>query len=387
MVVLAFHLAWIGVLFARGYEIRDFIGLGRIWIERGGQTELFHVDPHYHYVANGIGYDGQWAYYIALDPTDAAAHIDGPSYRYGRILYPLLARVLALGHARLIPWSLLAVNLIAVAGGTLALAKWLSRGGYSAWLAAVFGLYPGLVVSLHRDLTEVVALALVALAAYLLPATGVRRQLAAAAFALAILARETTAVFAIAAAAGLLLDGEGGLAARIAANWRGVAGFVLVALLPFVAWEVFVIRWLGPVDTGQAGRFEVIPLKGMLDARPWRADHLRVAISVILPGLLCGGGAVVSLARRRWDWVLLALLLNVFLFVLFLPRQSYVDPEAALRVTSAIVLAALLSLPVLARGPRRVPAWFLGVSALWLISLPLTFALNLRDHPTGLIRV
>src|SRR5580765_5904599 len=43
------------------------------------------------------GYDGQFAYWLAIDPSPAAAanHFDTPAYRYQRILYPLLARALA----------------------------------------------------------------------------------------------------------------------------------------------------------------------------------------------------------------------------------------------------------------------------------------------------
>src|SRR6266436_1733061 len=45
------------------------------------------------------GYDGQFSYWLAVDPSPAAAgtHFDVPAYRYQRILYPLLARALALG--------------------------------------------------------------------------------------------------------------------------------------------------------------------------------------------------------------------------------------------------------------------------------------------------
>ncbi len=38
------------------------------------------------------GYDGQFAYQIALDPLEAAPYLDVPAYRYQRILYPLLGR-------------------------------------------------------------------------------------------------------------------------------------------------------------------------------------------------------------------------------------------------------------------------------------------------------
>ena len=67
-----------------------------------------------------LGYDGQFAYWIARDPTPAVtgAYLDVPAYRYQRILYPLLAWALAAGQAALVPWTLVAVNLAAQLAGT-----------------------------------------------------------------------------------------------------------------------------------------------------------------------------------------------------------------------------------------------------------------------------
>src|SRR5512143_1776273 len=57
------------------------------------------------------GYDGQFAFQIALDPLDGWTKTDVPAYRYQRILYPLAARILALGNADLVPWTLIVVNI------------------------------------------------------------------------------------------------------------------------------------------------------------------------------------------------------------------------------------------------------------------------------------
>jgi len=76
-------------------------------------TRFSQGDP-----AGSEGYDGQFAYFIAVDPLGAAPLIDVPAYRYQRIVYPLLARLLALGRREWIPWMLPLVNLIALAAGT-----------------------------------------------------------------------------------------------------------------------------------------------------------------------------------------------------------------------------------------------------------------------------
>src|SRR3972149_9882916 len=61
------------------------------------------------------GYDGQFAYYIAIDPAPrvVAPKLDAPAYRYQRILYPLLAPALALGGPAAIPWPMLLVGFFA----------------------------------------------------------------------------------------------------------------------------------------------------------------------------------------------------------------------------------------------------------------------------------
>lgn len=382
--VLVVHVAWIGLVLARGFEARDFIGLGSHWITMAPQGHGIAIDPGYHYVANGIGYDGQWSYFIAVDPGGAAAHIDGPTYRYGRILYPLLARAVALGRVEWVPAALIAVNLAAVAVGTLALAAWLRSQGVSPWAAAVFGLYPGIVIGLHRDLTEPVAYSLCAVAAWALAQKWRGAAVAAGAlFGLAVLAREVAAVFP-------LVYGATALARATAARrpqpaYEGLA-LLLLGLLPFAAWELYLQHWLGPLNTGQAAQFARLPFGGFWGARPWHVTHLRDVATVIAPGVVAGAAAVVMLRRaasRPEPWLLLA---NVLLFVVFLPPQSYVDPVAAPRVAIGVVLAGVLCLPA-ARTVLRSQAWFAVAAVLWLSTLPLTLVLNLFDHPAGLVRV
>ena len=68
-----------------------------------------------------VGYDGQFYYYIAHDPFilgQSHDHIDSPAYRYQRIIYPLTARLLSFGQPGLIPWMMVAVNLLGILLGT-----------------------------------------------------------------------------------------------------------------------------------------------------------------------------------------------------------------------------------------------------------------------------
>jgi len=65
-----------------------------------------------------IGYDGQQFLSLALDlglqNPETLTALDHPSYRYRRILYPLLGHLLGMGNPSLIPYALVAINAIAI---------------------------------------------------------------------------------------------------------------------------------------------------------------------------------------------------------------------------------------------------------------------------------
>ena len=86
LVVGLLYVSWILSLGAG--DPLTFVEIGTRFSER---------DP-----AGTEGYDGQFFYYIAVDPAGARPKIDVPAYRYQRILYPLLVRWLSLGQTGLI---------------------------------------------------------------------------------------------------------------------------------------------------------------------------------------------------------------------------------------------------------------------------------------------
>ncbi len=94
-----------------------------------------------------VGYDGQYYFFLAVDPVHARDYMIGPDdeadragYVYSRPLYPALARAGGLGSARRIPYAMLAINLLAVGAGTLAVALWLRRHSTSPWFGLLYGL-------------------------------------------------------------------------------------------------------------------------------------------------------------------------------------------------------------------------------------------------------
>ena len=383
LVALLFYAVWIAVFFASGHEIRDFILISRRYVLQSHTSSVIKLDPNYTKYGDRVrNFDGQFYYFIALDPPNARYYLDlsvvSPGYRYGRIVYPMLARVLALGQPDLIPYTLLLVNWLAVAGGTWALAAWLKRKGVSPWLALIFAFYPGIFSALQCDLAEALAYSLVALAVYLFDFGGRRRTLTSgAAFALAMLTRETTAVFAVCYGLALLAAGMGGdggsLRARLGrlrGNWRPAAVFFATAFVPVVIYKAFLLWWLG--DPGMhANQYPLqLPFAGLFYYWPWDGNHYIQIESVVLPALLCAGMALYALYRRQWRPEILALLANILLFVVFLPSGSYDNIFGSVRVTAGVVLAALLSVPALDRMTGHRRAWLLACAILWLLTLP-----------------
>jgi hypothetical protein len=295
---------------------------------------------------------------------------------------------------------LIIINWLALAGGTAALAAWLRRKRVSPWFALVYGLYPGLFFGLQRDLSEPLAYGLVGVAVLLFdrmsgPHPALLRERgrgeeawlwsAAAVFALAALTRETTALFTLLYGAALLVR-EPGISdwrGRVRANWRKAALFLAVALVPLAAWKAFLLLWLGP--QGDAGlQFTALPFQGIWH---WRGEITTVEQmdqirSVVIPGVLCGATAIVALARGILKRDVVVLLAHVLLFVVFLQAGSYANYSGSGRISTGVVLAALLCLPVIGYLGQR--AWFWISSTLWLNLLPfwlgvpvLHFALSL----------
>jgi hypothetical protein len=370
-VVALVYGVWLGSVAALGHDPRDFIVIGRSYVERSHRSPAIAVDPSYTYTSHSghyVGYDGQFCYYLAVDPANSAPYMDDAAYRYTRIGYPMAARLLALGQPRAIPYTLIAVNWLALAGGTAAVAALLRRGGLSCWLALGYGFYPGLFASLQRDLTEPLAYGLVALALYLLAANGRRVLWAGIAFALAVLTRESCAIFAAVTALGMALERP--------RRWREGAVLCCMALLPFVAYKAFLVVWLG--GAGKLSTFAgPLPLQGLTALWPWQTAQVIELAGVVVPCLLFAWPVVHGVARRPREVSYWAYLANAYPFVVMLAASSYLEYNAVGRIASGVVLAALCCLPVLVRTSRW-PHWqpliataFLLWLAPWLLLLPI----------------
>jgi len=286
------------------------------------------------------GYDGQFAYYIAIDPAprEVAPKLDAPAYRYQRILYPLLARVLALADTDAIPWTMLLVNIFAHFLGTWAVAETLV--GYGVWpgYALGYGLWIGLVVGVGTDLTEPCAYALSA--AGWLACQRERNIAGPALLGLGLFAKETGIFFwAAMLAAGVLTS-----ASRKRLAVLGIGG------LAFAIWQVWLWSAFGQPGIGSGGAlatpFEWFPFMGL-----WRIAAVSIPVfllylvifgpSILFPtvwGIIVSLRAALAGLRDPEVW---GLLLNAAI-IPFLPFSTFREPLGIVRVASGLVLATVL---------------------------------------------
>jgi len=376
VVVLVVGLAYVGITLARyGGDPLAFALVG---------TRYSQGDPQ-----GAPGYDGQFAYYIARDLLGGWRFCDVPSYRYQRILYPLLAWVLALGRPEAVPWTLIALNVAALAGGTYFTERLLAARSVSHWYALAYGFYGGLVAGLRLDLTEPLAYGLVQAALWAWEKQGrqgdkeTRGQGDGGAcstngsrianresrftfyvlLALAALTKET----ALIVTAGLLLH------LVLERRWREAVGLGAVVGLPFIAWQGVLWAWLGTPGVGAGGAmatpFEWLPFAGLLRVATVSLPAFWLLLAIegplfVLPTIWALVVAVRDLwRRRRHPWV--TVLLAQAAVLPFLPFSTWREPLAMARLGCGLVVATMLYGALC--HSRRILNFSLG----WLATLTL----------------
>lgn len=310
------------------------------------------------------GYDGQFALYVAQEPDPAAVapKLDEPAYRYQRILYPMLARLVGLGREEWIPWTLLVVNLLAHAAATFALSLYLLEHDTWPGYALLYGLWAGVFGGVALDLHEPLA--------YGLAAVGVwarqrgQPRWSAASLSLALFAKESTIVFLLAAVMADLWQGR----------WRRTALNHGPGVLAFALWQLWLWATFGEPGLASGGAqatpFELIPFMGLLrvglvDPRVLGVYLLIFGPGIILPalwGLLQSGR---DLLQGHGEIITWALLLNA-LIIVFLPHSTFREPFGMVRLASGLVLSVVVYAS--ARGFKRllIYGWF-GVAYLALL--------------------
>jgi len=305
------------------------------------------------------GYDGQFVYFIALepDPQLVQSSLDVPAYRYQRILLPLAANFLSFGNDASIPWLLPLILLLCHFAGTWIVGELLARWGVSPWYAVTYGLWVGFSLSIRLDLPEPIAYAFVAGA--ILAWERKKHLLSYVLFGLGLFAKEVTIVFVAAAV----------LTALTQKSWRDLLGLGFISLLPFGLFQVWLIQIFGQSGIGSGGAmatsFELIPFMGLLRIWLFSAIYGLAMMIVFIPAIVLPSiwGIIVSL-RKLIDWdtnvVVFALLFNA-LAIPFLPFSTFRETGGLLRFACGLVLAVLLF------SARYRMAKVLRYSQLWIV--------------------
>ena len=309
----------------------------------------------------GIGYDGQFSYAIALDPIGAGESevLDKPAHRYMRIVYPIAARVLALGIPDLIPWSLLALNIVVAGATAWLLADLVGARAGATWMILALLLSLNYLIGIRLDLNEPLALVLAIAGLWLHKRH--RIGLAAAAFALAGLTKEVFLIFPMAVA----------LFETTQRNYKAAAIILLGSFLPYLAWSAAVTQWQGASPFSYSiSKPSLVPFAGLRHLRPFESQ-IMVTIWAIGPAILVAL-AVGWKSVREWPqrpglfaWLIL---LNVALLGT-LPVESWEDPLAILRLGLGALVAGLLWLSQV--RPRLLPY----SAAIWIPSPLIAFLL------------
>jgi hypothetical protein len=305
------------------------------------------------------GYDGQFVVYIARDPRPISvlAQLDVPAYRYQRILLPMLARLLSLGVHDRIPWVLAALGVIAQTLGTWGVAILLKRWQVNPWYALVYGLWVGFVMAVRLDLPEPLAYGLVIFA--ILAYVDERHFVAWILMGLAVFAKDVVLPFAAAFF----------LVYAWRREWLRLVGLGLIAVLPFMIFQLWLWTQFGTLGLGSGGQyatpFEWIPFMGLLRVGQYDPSLLLVYLIVFGPSIILPTVWGLSTVGRRLlkcevDYLGLALFLQA-LSVVVLPFSTFAEPGGLLRYVCGLLLASLLFAARYKRMRvlRYAPLWIL----------------------------
>ena len=342
-------------LYKANWDPSRLIVAGDYFVEMAEAPESLRI------LKNSYGYDGQFVYRFALDPftdeqTKFGITIDSPAYRHQRVMLPLLAWVLSGGNTGLVTWAILLVNIVCVgfvafAGGTLARSVQLH-----SLTGVVIALYPGMLLSMARSLTEITAIGFVCLSLVLYQ----RKSWMAAGIMLsiAVLARETSIIFA--AAIGL---------AWLAA-WRRPQEFRIawvvyaLPLATFILWQYWLYSNWGasPLFMQRSGRL-VAPFTAFWQfwQESFEFRHSYQVVFFLECLYLALLGLMTLLALRSPAPVALRLAWLVFAVIAFsLGHGVWVEDWSYLRVMTDYGVFALLIL-LYARSWLRYPAYVVTV--------------------------
>lgn len=299
--------------------------------------------------ARAPGYDAQFYYRLALAPLSTATRVAGirfdyPVYRAQRIGYPMLVRLLSGANPQAIPWVMLLVNIAAVGAIAATAATIVTRW----WTALAVALFPGFLLTISRDLVELVEIAFLLLALRFL----LSRRIAVAVLflTLAVLTKETAVLFAIAA----------GVATLVRQRAIARASAFAIPVAAYIGWKLWLFRlWNLPPNLGASEHF-TLPFAGV--ASVMHGANRLLAIEAVIIALFTIIVVVAFRSSRAAAPVKLAWVAYAALFIT-LGAEFWWEDWSFLRAASGY--AVFGTLIAVESESHRVPVVLL-VAASWL---------------------
>ena len=348
LVLAGYLLLCLPILALKHFDASVFVNAGDRYVNAAQTTPGLRVKPQ------SNGYDGQFYYRMAVRPFSLAPVEDGisfdhPAKRAERFLYPLLAWVVSFGQAGAVAWAMFGLNLLGIGAIAYLACDLARRLRLPLVLPLAIVLWPGFIVTVLHDTTEITSTAFLlgAVSAYLADRLVVYVVLAAA----ATLARETTLpVFC-----GILVY-EAAMS-----RWRR-AGLCLLALVLFGVWREILAGLAREAPQAQGLAQDIgWPFLGLIEmlrgcvtgARSWAStpfkDHvIRGIVLLTAPPIVVFCGLVAARLRKVFlqpglaaigaGWALTAILMT-----LLTANGPWVDPIAYFRAfTDCFVIGCVL---------------------------------------------
>lgn len=295
---------------------------------------------------NSAGYDGQFYYRLALNPftsmpTEFGVRFDSPWYRQQRIVYPLIVWVLSLGRFDLVPMMMIVVNYLALCfigliGGSYAQ----SMKQHALW-GIVLPLYPGFLLTLSRDLPEVLQICFL-LASLLLIRRG-RHLFATLLLTLAILTKETSLLVGVAAMFVGLAEAWTGKETRLL-KWH----FSLLPLISYAIWQLLLFYRWEHLPLRAASYTIGLPLSGFIKFFLYTITHktesLRLLFAelclIILFAIFVAYSlrSTVAWTHEKLSWSLYVILVSSFTRPIWVEDWAFFRALSEFYVLGAIIL-------------------------------------------------
>ncbi|WP_048844785.1 hypothetical protein [Acetobacter indonesiensis] len=159
LIYLAFLLP---ILIYKNLDFSIFIVAGDKFADSHNLVAPIHIQ------SNSTGFDGQFYYRIALAPfdfqtTSYGLTIDDPPLRFHRILYPLLVWIFAFGQKSYVSFMMFFVNLCGIVSIFSSCSRLVKYFNLNKIVLLYMLLWPGFLISLTHDTTEIISSALILL--------------------------------------------------------------------------------------------------------------------------------------------------------------------------------------------------------------------------------